>query len=373
MKEAEGQLKPGEPNHDCYDGSDFEEQSARLEILPSDSVLLEKTAKNRKTTVTLLGTGSFATVYAGKYSQSSTKSWKECAVKVFNEDVKPENVQKECEIMNACMHPNVVSAFGMVVDLPCKGRQALALVMELCDHSLHKYIGQHHKKGAPREMTLQILLGITKAMVFLHSRNIIHGDLNSENVLVNEKDDVIIAKVADFGRAQRVDETYGEHITSNINNADYLPPEVFMKKADNPKERVRITRKVDVFCFGPIVIELGCGEFPDPNAKTFAKKGKQIMRNEIQRREKSLKKVKRSEREFVELIVQQCMADKPEERVSFSDLHLSIERNQKSCKDPALKEILDEKMVRYFPNDLKISLYKLNTHNLDSVLTKRKY
>ena len=99
---------------------------------------------------------------------------------------------------------------------------------------------------------------------------------------------------------------------------DYLPPEAIDEEKFKDRKHVRLTFSVDVFCFGPLAIELACMEFPKPAVKVERKKGQVVkQRNEIERREKYLKKIDFSERMYTDLIVAQCMADKPEERGSF--------------------------------------------------------
>ena len=291
-----------------------------------------------------LGRGTFATVYIGHLAEKD----EECAVKVFNDKVLADDVEKEFKRMHDLKHPNIVRVYDMIPDYEVQGRNAFAIVMELCDMSLDQYIKGRFKWGISRGKFFQILHDIASAMVYLHSQDMVHGDLRSPNVLVIELGDNILAKITDFGTLGCLNEA-GDLTTTTLADAKYLPPEVLVNysKPGSRKNWVKLSRKFDVFCFGPIAIELGCGEFPEPTAKSETKKGVLVKTfTEIQRRLGYIKKVKKAHSECIELIVQQCMQDTPEERTSFSEILLTVERFQRQCKKRPDSEWIEEKQVR---------------------------
>ena len=291
-----------------------------------------------------LGKGAFAKVYVGRLVGSD----EECAVKIFNDKVLAEDVEKEFKRMHDLKHPNIVCVFGMIPDYEVQGRNAFAIVMELCDMSLDQYIKERFRKGISKAKCLQILHDVASAMVCLHSQDTVHGDLRSPNVLVKELGDSISAKITDFGMMGCLNEA-DELTTTTFADAKYLPPEVFVSSSMTGSKgiRVKLSRKVDVFCFGPIAIELGCGEFPEPTAKVNTKRGVVVKTfSEIQRREKHIKKVRKVHSDCIELIVEQCMQDRPEERTSFSEILLTVEGFQKQCEKRPNSEWIEEKQVR---------------------------
>ena len=296
-----------------------------------------------------LGEGAFAKVYRGKYSGQP------CAVKVFKEDALKNKQVEEHDLAYLCdlKYPNIVQTHGLWID-PYKDRNVLSLVMELCDTSLYEYIKSHKARGIPKGDKLKILHDVTNAMIYLHSQHIVHGDLRSPNVLlVNTRSRVessdeqlqITAKVADFVLARHVDPSSLTHDTAHFADEDYLPPEAF----DEDRKHVRLTFSVDVFCFGPLVIELACMEFPKPVVKVVRRKGQPVkVRDEIERRERYLKKIDFSECMYTDLIVAQCMVDRPEHRGSFLDLQLIIEAFQKKMRDRPDHELLEEQQAQIF-------------------------
>jgi serine/threonine protein kinase len=307
-----------------------------LATLPADSVSIVNRQDNK------LGEGSYAKVYGAFHNG------KERALKVFKEDlITTEKAVEEFKRLNSLKHPNIVRVYGLWVD-PHKGRNALAIVMEICDSSLKKFIKERFDRGISREKKLQILHNIASAMIYLHGQNIIHGDLRTPNVLVIEKGDLIIAKLTDFGMARVLDSKSQAHVTTTTIDEDYLPPEVFSHQEykDKKKNWAKLTKSVDVFCFGPIAIELGCGEFPKPTAKVETKKGVVVKSfSEVERREKYLMKIKPALRTCTDLIIEQCLAERPEERGSFLDLQIIIQSFQTKYAKRPDKELLEEKQL----------------------------
>ena len=62
----------------------------------------------------------------------------------------------------------------------------------------------------------------------------------------------------------------------------------------------------------------------------------------------TFKKIDFSERMYTDLIVTQCIADRPEERGSFLDLQLIIEAFQKKMKERPDHELLEEQQAKIF-------------------------
>ena len=284
-------------------------------FLPQDSVVISDRTKR----ASKLGEGSFAKVYKGRYDG------KPCAVKVFKEEVLKRELStepaNEVEILSKVQHPNIVRMYGMWLD-PHKER-AMAIVMELCDESLYDFIRKYRGEKVSIEKKLHILQDIARGMVYLHSQNIIHGDLRSSNTLLCHAEDKTVAKLADFAMAKLLDTDSQNHFTTTFTAEEYLPPEVFAHKQhkDHKKKWARLTPKVDVFCFGELVLEMGCETYPTPSRKN---QGREML-TELQRREKHLAKLKQSDKESLGLIIRKCLADTPEGRASFTEILLEVE------------------------------------------------
>ena len=271
-----------------------------------------------------------------------------CAVKVFKEDVLKKElspdpgVTSEVEILSKVQHTNIVQMYGMWLD-PHKERATPSIVMELCDESLYEFVRRYKGKIVPKEKKLLILQDIARGMVYLHGQSIVHGDLRSSNVLLCNSEDQTVAKIADFDMARFLDTDAQHHFTIRFTTEEYLPPEVFDHKEhkDQKKKWARLTPKVDVFCFGELVLEMGCGSYPTPTGKF---RGRQML-TEQQRREKHLAKLKQSDKESLGLIIRKCLADAPEDRPSFTEILLEVDSYLHKYGERPDLEVLQDKTV----------------------------
>ena len=91
-----------------------------------------------------------------------------------------EQFEQECGFLRMIKHPNIVQFLGTV-----RGprSQRLALLMELMDESLTRFL-ERSTGPLPYHTQLNICHDVTLALAYLHSNDIIHRDLSSNNVLL---------------------------------------------------------------------------------------------------------------------------------------------------------------------------------------------
>lgn len=150
----------------------------------------------------------------------------------------------EVDILTRLRHPNLVSLYG------CTSRTSreLLLVYEyipngtVADH-LH---GDLAKPGAlPFPIRMKIAVETASALAYLHASDIIHRDVKTNNILL---DNNFLVKVADFGLS-RLFPTDVTHVsTAPQGTPGYVDPEYH--------ECYQLTEKSDVFSFGVVLIEL---------------------------------------------------------------------------------------------------------------------
>lgn len=189
-----------------------------------------------------VGSGSFGDLYKGTYCSQ------EVAIKVL----KPERISKdmltefahEVFIMRKIRHKNVLQFIGACTQPP-----TLCIITEFMSQgSIYDFL--HKKKGTFKLPTmLKVALDISKGMNYLHQNHIIHRDLKSANLLMDENE---VVKVADFGVA-RVQSESGV-MTAETGTYRWMAPEVILHKPYGPK--------ADVFSFGLVLWELLTGEIP---------------------------------------------------------------------------------------------------------------
>ena len=124
------------------------------------------------------------------------------------------------------------------------------LLMELLDESLTKML-ECSQRSLAYHVQVDICLDIALAVAYLHSNDIIHRDLSSNNVLIIAKSRV---KVTDFGMSKLAGAApTTTPLTTCPGTLAYMPPEAL-------KEPPRYTKKLDCFSDGVSVH----GLWPEP-------------------------------------------------------------------------------------------------------------
>ncbi|KAI8536931.1 hypothetical protein RHMOL_Rhmol10G0295000 [Rhododendron molle] len=189
-----------------------------------------------------VGSGSFGDLYKGTYCSQ------EVAIKVLkadllNKDMLTEFAQ-EVFIMRKIRHKNVVQFIGA-----CTRPPNLCILTEFMSRgSVYNFL--HKQRGAFKfPALLKVALDVSKGMNYLHQNNIIHRDLKTANLLMDEHE---VVKVADFGVA-RV-QTQPGVMTAETGTYRWMAPEVIEHKPYD--------HKADVFSFGVVLWELLTGEVP---------------------------------------------------------------------------------------------------------------
>ncbi|KAI7739681.1 hypothetical protein M8C21_020548 [Ambrosia artemisiifolia] len=189
-----------------------------------------------------VASGTFGDLYKGTYCSQ------EVAIKVL----KPERIDadmlrefsQEVFIMRKIRHKNVVQFIGA-----CTEPTKLCIVTEfMARGSIYNFL--HKQNGSFKlPLLLKIAIDISKGMSYLHQNNIIHRDLKTANLLMDEYE---VVKVADFGVA-RV-QTQSGVMTAETGTYRWMAPEVI--------EHRPYDHKADVFSFGIVLWELLTGEVP---------------------------------------------------------------------------------------------------------------
>ena len=162
--------------------------------------------------------------------------------------VPSERFLQECQLLSQLTHPNIVQYLGLSQD---QDSDLPVLLMELMDESLTSLL-ERFRPLLPLQTQINISYDIALALSFLHSKNILHRDLSSNNVLmIGDRR----AKVADFGMAAFMD---ANNLTVCPGNSVYMPPEAKI----NPPV---LSDKTDCFSFGVLAVQIMTGKFPDPD------------------------------------------------------------------------------------------------------------
>jgi serine/threonine protein kinase len=132
------------------------------------------------------------------------------------------------------------------------------LLMELLDESLTKML-ERSQQSLAYCVQVDICHDIALAVAYLHSNDIIHRDLSSNNVLMIAGRR---AKVTDFGMSKLAGAAPSmTPLTMCPGTLAYMPPEAL-------REPPRYTKKLDCFSEGVIMIQVCTRLWPEPGPRT---------------------------------------------------------------------------------------------------------
>ncbi|KAK7359500.1 hypothetical protein VNO77_01460 [Canavalia gladiata] len=188
-----------------------------------------------------LGDGGFGTVYFGKLGDGRLVAVKRMYENSYR---RVEQFMNEVEILTGLHHQNLVSLYGCTTR---HSREHLLVYEYIPNGTVADHL--HGPKAKDGTLTWHIRMNIAietaSALVYLHASDIIHRDVKTNNILL---DNHFSVKVADFGLS-RLFPTHVTHIsTAPQGTPGYVDPEYH--------EYYQLTDKSDVYSFGVVLIEL---------------------------------------------------------------------------------------------------------------------
>ncbi|OHT04551.1 hypothetical protein TRFO_27933 [Tritrichomonas foetus] len=215
--------------------------------------------------------GAFGTVYRGTYqpkpkSSDNQKQPKEidCAIKVLTHNDLSNAKDQELfynELRCQCDldHIAILPLLGYCLPRIDSGLQLTIVTPFVPNGSLHSILDNERKgqiaNGWNETKRIINAFGIAAGMSYVHKHKIIHRDLKSENVLIDEN---CYPKICDFGLSKIVMNDVNQTVL--VGTPLYMAPEILQRRND-------YTNKVDVFAYSMILYELFSLEVPWMNSR----------------------------------------------------------------------------------------------------------
>jgi serine/threonine-protein kinase len=197
-----------------------------------------------------IGRGGQGVVYRAVHVRLGT----EHAIKLLSHTSGPlrERMLEEGRIQARLRHPNLVPVTD-VVELDGE----LGLVAELVPGvPLDVWVAAEEPDLAAR---LAVFRQVCAGLGGAHAAGVVHRDLKPQNVLVEVRDGVTVARVTDFGVAKVIDAARGGRGATlpglPVGTPGYMAPE-------QVRDAARVDARADVFALGCLLYELACDERP---------------------------------------------------------------------------------------------------------------
>ncbi|KAG6005488.1 hypothetical protein E4U21_007882 [Claviceps maximensis] len=132
---------------------------------------------------------------------------------------------REIQILQDCNHPNVVGLEEVVIgDDVARLDNSVFLVLEFVEHDLKGILEDMPEPFLSSEIK-RLLLQLTSGVSYLHENWILHRDLKTSNLLLNNRGQL---KIADFGMARYVGDPPPPKLTQLVVTLWYRAPELLL-------------------------------------------------------------------------------------------------------------------------------------------------
>lgn len=204
-----------------------------------------------------VGSGTYGRVFKALcLSTNSNVALKKIDIKQDFEGF-PITAIREIKLLKMLDHPNIIKLKEIVVSKPSlknKNRGSTFLVFEYMHHD---FVGLKLKINFNLPQIKCIIYQILQGVKYLHEKKIMHRDLKSANILLNNKGEV---KIADFGLARQISNHPQALYTNKVVTLWYRAPEILLGSQD-------YGTGVDIWSIGCIFVELLTQEVLFPGDK----------------------------------------------------------------------------------------------------------
>lgn len=241
-----------------------------------------------------VGEGGFGEVFLG-YWNGKKIAVKKLSVKNFKYRENISRFINEINIISSLRHPNIVLYMGASID-----NDNYYMITEYLPYgSLFDYVRKEKRKFSEREQ-INIAYEMAIALYYLHSRSIVHCDLKSGNILI---DDNWKIKIGDFGLSQFLKEN--KFNRGKIGTPHWMAPEILKGGVYEYSS--------DVYSFGMILWELLKQEIPYYGLNAY-----QIYNLVVQ--DKRIVDIPIEGNEILIELIKKCLEYEPANRPTFKEI-----------------------------------------------------
>ncbi|XP_030851438.1 serine/threonine-protein kinase Nek8 [Strongylocentrotus purpuratus] len=190
--------------------------------------------------IKVVGRGAFGTVYlCRRLHDMKLIIIKQIPVEQMTKDER-QSALNEVKVLSMLDHPNIIEYYENFLE-----DKALMIVMEYAEGgTVFEYLQQRGNALIEEDEVLRLMAQILLSMKHVHSKQILHRDLKTQNILLNRDCDVI--KIGDFG-ISKILSSKSKAFTV-VGTPSYISPELCEGKPYNQKS--------DMWAIGCVLYEL---------------------------------------------------------------------------------------------------------------------
>ncbi|XP_028971341.1 serine/threonine-protein kinase svkA-like isoform X2 [Esox lucius] len=186
-----------------------------------------------------IAAGCFGKIYREKYNDT----WA-AIKKVPQHLINRKDLERECQVYNKAVHPNIVKLLGNPTLKDSKWIIPMEFIFgEELETTIFTSSKSKIQLSPPIKAT--IITGMCEGLLHLHSKDIVHQDLKPDNIMVEHE--THRAVIIDMGLAKFF--RNGLNSAINMGNEAYSPPEVLQRTSQRDQ-------RSDVWAMGKIIAEL---------------------------------------------------------------------------------------------------------------------
>jgi len=159
---------------------------------------------------------------------------------------------KEAVVFKWVKHQNILSIEGVAPEL----FEYCLVSRWMPNGNMHAYI-----KHFPAANRLELLIGVTRGLEYLHDSEVVHGDLKSGNILIDAEH---TPRLTDFGVCSITRNIYSLNASTPKNGCTfrYCAPELLDFGESGKTVKKKPTTETDIYSLSMVIVELVTGEMP---------------------------------------------------------------------------------------------------------------
>ena len=192
-----------------------------------------------------IGEGGMGKVYLAEDTELKRKVAIKMLIPQFTSDEEVKiRFKREAQAAAALNHPNIITIYEVG-----ESEWGMFIAMEFVEGKCLKNYIEEDKLSIPDalEFAVQICEGINEA----HQAGIIHRDIKSDNIIINDKGR---AKILDFGLAKLKQASTITKKSATLGTLQYMSPEQINNE--------NVDHRTDIFSFGVVLYEMITGQLP---------------------------------------------------------------------------------------------------------------